>query len=76
MHHPAAGDRHELHSLRFTGFESDRRTRGNIQTFPIGLRTIEIERPIGFGEVVVAADLNRPVAPVRDLQRHHRKEPA
>src|SRR5438105_3578362 len=56
------------HGVCFAGFEAHRSARGNIQPASPRRVAIEIERAIGFREVVMAADLDGPIAPVGDLQ--------
>ena len=40
---------------------------------PRAARAVEAQRRVGLEEVVVAADLDRPVAGVGDLERHGRR---
>src|SRR5688572_18502924 len=62
-----AGDRDEDHGLGFARLEPDRGARWNVETLSIGSPAVEVERSIRFDEVVVAADLDRPIAKIGDL---------
>src|SRR5262245_19276745 len=46
--------------------EAHGRSRRNVETIPEGSPSIEGESRIGLGEMIMAADLNRPVARVGD----------
>ena len=50
--------------------EPHRRSCGNIQVHAEGFTAVELQRFVGFEKMVVAADLNGPVAGVDDLERN------
>ena len=60
--HLAAGDRDERDGFRVARLEAHRRARGNIEPLAVGFATIELQRGVGFDEVVMAADLDRTIA--------------
>ena len=66
--HAVTGDVNECHRAGFTGFEANRRSGRDVQPLAIGGRTIELQLRVGLDEVVVAADLDRPVTQVDDFQ--------
>src|SRR5436190_741667 len=67
--HPAAGNLDQRDRLRLARLEADGGSGGNIQPEPVRRAAIERERAIGLDEVIVAADLDRPIAAVDDGQR-------
>ena len=68
MNHAGASEFGELYILFFTGLEADSCSCRNIESHAECRRAIERESAIGFKEVVVAADLDGPVAGVSDEQ--------
>src|SRR5262249_37825466 len=64
-----AGIRDEVDGARLSRLEAYRGACGNVQTKAARLRAIEHECGIGFEEVIVRTDLNRPIARVGDFQR-------
>src|SRR5581483_286376 len=69
-HPPAARKRHEAHLARLAGLEAHRGAGGNVEPASAGDVAVELQGLVGLGEVVVGADLDRPVAGVGDRQRH------
>ena len=63
-----AGNRDDGHGLGLAGLESHGRSRGDVETHAVGPFAIEHECAIGLDEVIVAPDLNRPIAGVGDLK--------
>ena len=63
-----AGDRHQPHRPALARLEADRRARRDVETVAVGGPAVEHQGAVGLEEVVVAADLDRPVAGVRDRQ--------
>ena len=71
-HHAVAAVGDERHRPRLAGLEADGAAGGNVEPPPACLVPIERQGRVGLGEVVMGADLDRPVAGVGDLQRHRR----
>ena len=67
-----ARDFYELHSLGFAGLKTNRRSRRDVEAFAIGRAAIKLQRAVRLDEMVVAADLNRSVAEIRDGNFHRR----
>ena len=67
-----AGERDELDRARLPGLEAHRGAGRDVEPEAARRRAIERERRVGLGEVIVRADLDRPVAGVRDRQRDRR----
>src|ERR1700760_1040203 len=65
-----AGERHELHVAGLTRLEPNRGAGRDIQPHAAGLLAIELQCRIGFEEMIVRADLDRPIACVSDGKRH------
>src|ERR1700737_4937691 len=63
-----SGKRNQLHRSLLPRLESHRRSSGDVETKASRRRAIEGERTVGFGEVIMRADLNRPIARVGDGQ--------
>lgn len=61
MSDPFAGERHNRDSLLFARLEPHRRAGGNAEPEPKRLLAVKLKRMIGFKEVAVGADLNRPI---------------
>src|SRR5579871_6869492 len=72
MHHPVSRVGHELHYPRLPGLEAHGGSGGDIEPEATRLLPIEAEGVVGFIEVVMRADLDRPVAGVRYLERDRR----
>src|SRR4051812_41238998 len=68
MHDARASEGDEAHLARLPRLEPHRGAGGDVEATAPGDRAIEGERRVGLGEVVVAADLDRPVAGVRHLE--------
>src|SRR5437867_12024997 len=67
-HLAAAAESDQGDLLAFARLEANRSAGGNVQMHPKCLLAIELQRPVGFEEMVVATDLDRAVARV---DRHH-----
>src|SRR4051812_33423791 len=63
-----AGQRHQLHVAGLAGLEAHRGAGGDAEAHAARLLAVEFQRGIGFEEMVVRADLDRPVAAVGDGQ--------
>ena len=72
VHDAIAGERDELDHPLLTGLEADRRTGGDVQPEAPRRGAIERESAVRFGEVIVRAHLDRPVARVGDFERDRR----
>jgi hypothetical protein len=55
------GERHQLLRV-LAGLKAHRGAGGDIQAIAGGLLTIELQRRVDLGEMVMRSDLNRPVA--------------
>src|SRR5215471_6385669 len=64
----STGDRDERDGLRFAGLESHGRAGGDVETHAVRRVPVEHESRVRLDEVVMTADLDRPVAAVRDRQ--------
>ena len=58
------GEGHQLDLAFLAGFKAYRRARRDIQAIAGGLLTVELQRRVNLGEMVVRTDLNRPIAVV------------
>ncbi|SQC14796.1 Uncharacterised protein [Klebsiella pneumoniae] len=56
------GEGHQLDLAFLAGFKAYRRARRDIQAIAGGLLTVELQRRVNLGEMVVRTDLNRPIA--------------
>src|SRR5258708_34975559 len=65
-----AGERDERDVARLPGLEAPRGAGRDVEPHAARLFAVELERRVGLEEVVVRADLDRPVAGVRHRQRH------
>src|SRR5690606_25423241 len=65
-----AGDFDELDIPRLARLEPDGSARGDIETKPLDARAIEGQGRVGFEKMVMAADLDRPVAGIGDSEGH------
>src|SRR5271156_6359337 len=65
-----ARDFHKTDCLGFAGLKTNRRPRRDVEPFAISLEPVESQSAIGFDEMVVAADLDRPVAQIRYRKGH------
>src|SRR6187402_3325793 len=63
-----AADRDQWHRPSDPGFEPDRRARRYVQSESTGTGSVELEGGVGLEEVVVGADLDRPVAGVDHVE--------
>ena len=57
----------EPHRARLAGLEAHRRAGGDVEPHALGALAVELQRLVGLEEMIVAADLDRPVAGVGDL---------
>ena len=64
-----AGERDEAHLAALAGLEADRRAGGNVEPEAARLGAVEFQRRIGLEEMIVRADLDRPVAGIGDFER-------
>src|SRR5580704_6984830 len=64
-----AGNRDERHIARLSGLEAHGRASGDVEPHAARLFTVELECRIGFEEMVMRADLDWPVAGIRDSKR-------
>src|SRR5215471_6320300 len=64
----STGDRDERDGLRFAGLESHGRAGGDVEAHAVRRFPVEHESRVRLDEVVMTADLDRPVAAVRDRQ--------
>ena len=67
--HARAAERDQPHLARLARLEPDRGAGGDVEPHPARRRAVEVERRVGLGEMIVRADLHRPVAGVGDGQR-------
>src|SRR5918992_5941450 len=56
------GNRYELDLARLPGLEADRGAGRDVEAHAVGPLALEGERRVGLEEVIVRADLDRPVA--------------
>src|SRR5260370_27527695 len=68
--HALARERDQLHVAGLAGLEAHRGAGGDIEPHAARLLAVELQRRIGLEEMVVRADLDRPVAGIGDRQRH------
>src|SRR6266849_1658377 len=61
-----AGERYERHVAGLARLEAHRRAGRDIEPHAARLLALEFERRVGLEEMVVAADLDRPVARIGD----------
>ena len=66
----APGDGDQLHRLAFARLEADRGPGRDVEPHAVGAGPIELQRPVGLDEGVVAAHLDRPVAEVEHREAH------
>ncbi len=59
----------EPHGARLAGLEAHGGAGGDVEPHALGALAVEPERIVGLEEMIVAADLDRPVAGVGDLER-------
>src|SRR5262249_196340 len=64
-----AGERDQGDAARLARLEPHGRAGRNVEPHAARLLAIELERRIGFKEMIVRADLDRPVAGIGDAQR-------
>src|SRR5262249_48219699 len=65
-----AGERNERDLARLPRFKAHRGAGGDIEPHAARLLAVEFQRRIGLGEVIMRADLDRPVAGIGDRLRH------
>src|SRR5438045_7108660 len=66
MDDAVAGEGHEVHRPGLPGLEADRRAGRDVEAKAAGLLPVEHQRRVGLEEMIVAADLHRPVAEIGD----------
>src|ERR1700733_6335059 len=71
-HHSSPAQRHQRNFALDARLEPHRGAGRDVQPTAPGKIPVEPQRRVGLREVKVRPDLNRPVAGVRDHQRHHR----
>ena len=59
---------HEPHLARLAGLEAHGGAGGDVEPHALGALAVEVQRRVGLEEMIVAADLDRPVAGVGDLE--------
>ena len=69
VHDPVAAERDEHDAALLPRLEAHRGARGDVQAHAVRGRAVEAQRRVGLGEVIVRADLDRPVAGVLDDDR-------
>src|SRR5262249_52850471 len=67
---PLAGERNERDLARLPRFKAHRGAGGDIEPHAARLLAIEFQRRIGLEEMIMRADLDRPIAGISDRQRH------
>src|SRR5579883_2083538 len=60
---------HQAHGPGLPGLEPHRGSGRDVEPVPARLLALELERRIGLEEMIVRADLDRPVAGVGDVER-------
>src|SRR5271169_2074791 len=65
-----AGDGDQAHDAALAGLEANRGSGRDVEPEALRLPAIELERRVGLEEMIVRADLDRPVAGIGDLDRH------
>src|SRR3954451_25182501 len=65
-----AGERHQRDVARLPRLEPHRGAGRDVEPHAARLSAIELQRRVGLEEMIVRADLDRPVAGVRHRQRH------
>src|ERR1700676_250445 len=63
-------ERYQLHVAGLAGFEADRGASRDIEPHAAGASAIEFQRRVGLEEMIMRADLDRPVAAIGDIERH------
>src|SRR6266852_2073111 len=67
-----SGECHERHLPALTRLEPHRSAGRNVEPHAAGLGAVELQRRIGLEEMIMRADLDRPVARVGDRELHAR----
>src|SRR5690606_28069906 len=75
IHDAFSGQCHQLHGARLAGLEAHRSSGCDIESKAVSFLAIEGKRIIGFEEMVVRSDLDRPVARISHFD-FHRGAPA
>src|SRR5215469_10813445 len=70
VHRALAGERDQRDLAGLPGLEAHRGARRDVEPHAARLLAIELQRRIGLEEMIVRADLDRPVAGVGDGERH------
>src|SRR5207237_10098531 len=65
-----AGERHELHVAPLPRLETHRGACRDVEPHAAGASAVELQRRIGLEEMIVRADLDRPIARIGNRQRH------
>ena len=69
-----AGERHQLHVARLAGLEAHGGAGGDVEAHGrAALARSNVQGGVGLGEMIVRADLDRPVAGVGDRERDRRR---
>src|SRR5262249_53474100 len=68
--HALAGERNEHDLARLPRLKAHRGAGGDIEPHAARLFAIEFQRRIGLEEMIMRADLDRPIAGIGDRQRH------
>ena len=63
-------ERDQRHFARLSRLETHRGAGGDIEPHAARLLALELERRVGLEEMIVRADLDRPVAGIGDAERH------
>src|SRR5262249_41864376 len=71
-HNPLPAIRHQRHAARLPRLEADGCARGDVEAHAAGTLAVEGEGRVRLVEMIVRADLDRPVAGIGDLDRHRR----
>src|SRR5262249_15385347 len=67
--HALAGERNERDLARLPGFKANRGAGGDVESHAARLLAVEFQRRIALEEMIMRADLDRPVAGIGDRQR-------
>ena len=73
--HAIAGDVDQRDGLGVARLEPHRGAGRNVQPLAVGLGAVEFQLAVGFDEMIMAADLDGPVAEIGDFERNRRRGP-
>src|SRR5262249_25007112 len=65
-----SGERHQRHFAGLAGLEPRGRAGCDVEPHSAGLLAVELERRIDLEEMIVAADLDRPIPRIGDGERY------